>query len=149
MRTMGILTILASVLLSGCDEFSESRQDKTAGINGSFEVVESGLPVNWSVYTPKSIPTGDFDLIIDTIEYKDGKQSLKFLVRECSSRGGWLSPGLFQEYKATPGETYRVSFWVKNDGAEFRVGVSGVAAKEGEDETIVRSRETIDTWQPT
>ena len=147
MRTMAILTILASVLLGGCSRFSESIRDKTAGMNGSFEVTKSGFPVNWLVYTPKTIKTGDYDLIIDTTEYKDGKQSLKFLVRECSSRGGWLSPGLAQEYKAIPGETYRVSFWAKNDGSEFVATVSGVSDKGGEDETMVRSKETMDTWQ--
>lgn len=142
-----ILTILASVLLGGCNRFSESIRDKTAGMNGSFEVTESGLPVNWLIYTPRTIPTGDYDLIIDTTEYKDGRQSLKFLVRECSSTGGWHSPGLCQEYKAIPGETYRVSFWVKNDGSEFVIRIGGVSAHEGQYDTIVKSKETIDTWQ--
>ena len=63
MRTMGILTILATLLLGGCSKFSESTRDKTAGMNGSFEVTKSGLPVNWLVYSPKTIPTGDYDLI--------------------------------------------------------------------------------------
>ncbi len=145
-RNILILTIRASVLLGGCSRFSEERRDKTAGMNGSFEVVESGLPVNWLVYTPKIVPRSDFDLVFDTTEYKDGSQSLKFVVRECSSIGGWRSPGFAQEYEAAPGETYRVSFWVKNDGSEFVVGVGGVSAMEGEDVTIVQSKETIDTW---
>ncbi len=146
--TGGLLIVLVlSLMLGGCKRFSESIQDKTAGMNGSFEVTESGLPVNWLVYTPAIIPTGDYDLIIDTTEYKDGKQSLKFLVRECSSVGGWYSPGLSQEYKAIPGETYMVSFWVMNDGSEFIVEIGGVSDKEGEYETIVRSKEAIDIWQ--
>ena len=117
-------------------------------MNGSFEVLESGLPVNWSIYTPKTIPTGDYDLVIDTSEFKEGNQSLKFVVRECSSRGGWHSPGLFQEYKATPGEAYRVSFWVQNDGSEFVIGIEGVSAQSGQGEyTIVKSKETTDAWQ--
>ncbi len=145
-----ILTILASGLLGGCMggcNFSKQIRDETAGMNGSFEVTKSGLPVNWYIYTPETIPTGDYDLIIDTTEYKDGKQSLKFLVRECSPIGGRFSPGLFQEYKASPGEAYRVSFWVKNDGAEFVITIGSVSAMEGEEDTIVRSKETIDTWQ--
>jgi len=142
-----ILTILASVFLYGCSKMSESIQDKTAGINGSFEVTKFGLPVNWIVYTPRTIPTGDYDLIIDTTEYKDGRQSLKFLVRECSPNGGWYSPGLCDEYKAMPGETYRVSFWVKNNGSEFVVKIGGVSAFNGQYDTIVKSKETIDTWR--
>ncbi len=45
-----------------------------------------------------------------------------------SPTGGWHSPGLSQEYKAIPGETYMVSFWVKNDGSEFVVRIGGVSA---------------------
>jgi len=75
-------------LLGGSTQMSEEIYDKTVGMNGSFEVTESGLPVNWLIYTPETIPTGDYDLIIDTTEYKDGRQSLKFLVRECSPTGG-------------------------------------------------------------
>ncbi len=141
------LVVLAGVLLSGCSRFSEEIRDSDAGMNGSFEVTESGLPVNWLLYSPKTVPTGDFDLVLDTTEYKEGSQSLKFVVRECSPAGGRLSPGFAQEFEAAPGETYRVSFWVKNDGSEFVVGVSGVSAQEGEDVTIVQSQEAIDTWQ--
>ncbi len=142
-----IITILAIVLLYGCTKMSETIQDKTAGMNGSFEVTESGLPVNWLIYTPKTIPTGDYDLVIDTTEYKEGRQSLKFLVRECSATGGWHSPGLSNEYKAIPGETYRVSFWIKNDGCEFFIKIGGVSAFDGKYETIVKSKEKIDTWK--
>ena len=142
-----ILTILASVLMESCVNMSETIHDKTAGMNGSFEVTKSGLPVNWLIYTPKTIPTGDYDLIIDTTDYKDGKQSLKFLVRECSPTGGWFSPGFCNQYEAKPGESYMVSFWIKNDGCEFFVQIGGVSATKGEYETIVKSKESIDTWQ--
>ena len=142
-----ILTIVATILLGGCTKMSEQIHDKTAGMNGSFEFTDSGLPVNWLIYTPTTIPTGDYELIIDTIEYKDGKQSLKFLVHECSPTGGWHSPGLCQQYNATPGETYKVSFWVKNEGSEFRVKIGGVSAFEGQYDTVVKSRESIHDWK--
>ncbi len=118
---VAVLAVISAILLSGCRRTSESVRDDSAGMNGGFEIIRSGLPVNWLVYTPKTIPTGDYDLIIDTLDYQAGKQSLKFVVRECSPKGGWASPGLAMEYPATPGTTYTVGFWVKNDGAEFRV----------------------------
>ena len=142
-----ILTLLTIVLLCGCTKLSETIHNKTAGMNGSFEVTKSGLPVNWLIYTPRTIPTGDYDLVIDTTEYKDGKQSLKFLVRECSPTIGWRSPGFCNEFKAIPSELYRVSFWVKNDGCEFFVQIGGVSAHDGKYETIVKSKEKIDTWE--
>jgi hypothetical protein len=142
-----IFFIIAIILLGACSRFSESIRDKTAGINGSFEYTKSGLPVNWLIYTPKTVPTGDFELIIDATEHKEGKQSLKFLVRECSPFGDRLSPGFCQEYKAIPGESYKVSFWVKNDGCEFSVIIGGVSASEGQYDTVVRSKETFSEWK--
>jgi hypothetical protein len=142
-----VVVVIVSGLLCGCNELSEHVPDKSAGMNGGFELTRSGLPVNWVVYTPKTIPTGDYDLVIDTREYRSGKQSLKFVVRQCSSGGGWHSPGLCKEYKANPGTTYTVGLWVKNDGAEFVARIGGVSAFKGQYETIVRSAETIPTWR--
>jgi len=147
-----ILAITAIALSGGCSQCSRSQMseyipDKTAGMNGSFEVTKSGLPVNWLVYTPKTIPTGDYDLIIDTVEFKDGKQSLKFLVRECSANGGWHSPGFCNQYKADPGDTYKVSCWIKNVESEFIIRIGGISATKGQYDTIFRSKETINSWQ--
>ena len=142
-----LVTIAAIVPLCSCTQMSKQIRDKTAGMNGSFEITKSGLPVNWLVYTPETVPTGDFDIIIDTTEYKDGKQSLKFLVRECSSVGGWHSPGFCNEYKALPGEIFRISFWVRNHGSEFIIKVGGISVSKGEYDTIVKSQETINKWQ--
>lgn len=143
--------VICSILIlsfSGCfTEMSEQVKDEDAGMNGSFEVTESGMPVNWLLYTSKTVPDGDFDIIIDTTEYQDGKQSLKFLVRECSPTGGWHSPGFSQQFDANPGEIYNVSFWVRNEGSEFSLKVGGVSAFEGEYETIVKSKETFESWQ--
>ena len=141
------LMVVGLILLSGCTRMSKEIRDKTAGMNGSFEIAKSGLPVNWLVYTPTTVPTGDFDIIIDTTEYKDGKQSLKFLVRECSPVGGWWSPGFCNEYQALPGEIYRISFWIKNHESEFLIRIGGVSVSKGEYDTIVNSDETINDWQ--
>ena len=61
--------------------------------------------------------------------------------------GGWRSPGLFQERKAFPGETYRISFWVKNERSEFVVRIGGVIPSKGRYGTDVELRGTTDTWQ--
>jgi len=147
-RNLSILvTLVAMVAVCSCTRMSKEIRDKDAGMNGSFEITKSGLPVNWLVYTPETVPKGDFDIITDTTEYKAGKQSLKFVVRECSSAGGWWSPGFCNEYQALPGEIYRISFWVRNHGSEFHIQIGGVSATLGEYDTIVKSQETIDNWQ--
>jgi hypothetical protein len=139
------------VLINGCDlilnPMSEIVSDNSAGMNGSFEVVKSGLPVNWLFYTPKTVPEADFEIVTDTTEFEDGKQSLKFIVRECIAAGGWHSPGFCNEFPAKSGEKYRISFWIKNSGSSFVIRVGGIGASEGQYKTIVKSDETIDKWQ--
>jgi hypothetical protein len=149
-RPAGIVTVLGAIagcLLCGCDKMSECVRDESAGMNGGFEITRSGLPVNWLLYTPRTVRTGDFDVIIDTVDYRAGRQSLKFVVRECSPDGGWRSPGFSQEYPATPGTTYTVGLWVKNDGTEFVAKIGGVSDFKGQHDTIVRSSATIGTWR--
>ncbi len=125
------VAISAIVFLGGCSPMSKTYYDAAAGMNGSFEVTKSGLPVNWLLFTPETVENSDFDLIIDSSEYKDGKQSLKFLVRKCDAQGEWYSPGFCKEYEAVPGESYVISFWVKNNGCEFFIKIGGVSAFNG------------------
>jgi len=146
-RITTLIIIIAIITLHGCTRMSEIIEDSSAGMNGSFEYSKSGLPVNWLLYTPNTVPEGDFDIIIDTAEFKDGKQSLKFLVRACSPVGGWYSPGFCNEFGAGLGETYRVSFWVKNEGCHFTVKIGGVSPSSGEYDTMVDSHEAIKSWQ--
>jgi hypothetical protein len=141
------LLISAIVLLSGCSPMSELIRDETAGMNGSFEATKSGLPVNWLLYTPKTVKNSDFDLIIDSIVYKDGKQSLRFLVRSCSTIGGWHSPGFCKEFEAIPGASYVISFWVKNAGTLFSVIIGGVSVFDGKYDNIIKSSENLESWK--
>lgn len=134
-------------MLLGCTAMSESLSDDAAGFNGGFEVARDGLPVNWIVYSPRTIPTGDYDLVVDQENFKEGRQSLRFVVRESSPDGGNRSPGISKEHPATPGHRYKVGFWVRNDGAEFRARVGSVTATEGVYDLIVQSKDTIPTWR--
>jgi uncharacterized protein (TIGR03067 family) len=130
----------------------------TTGFNGSFEVTKSGLPVTWFFYTPRTVPSGDFDIVMDTTDFKEGEQSLKFVVRKCESTGGRLSPGFFNEFhienhnppgpfETKPGETYKISFWAKNAGSEFVFKARGVSALKGDPGAVIRSKETINEWR--
>jgi hypothetical protein len=142
-----MLPLVTIAVWAGCRGGSESTRDDSAGLNGSFEHAADGLPANWLLYTPRTAGSGDFDIAVDPTESKDGAQSLRFQVRECSARGGRFSPGISTEYAATPGDTYKVSFWIKNSGSEFAVKIRGVSAFDGQDGPMVNSRETTDTWQ--
>jgi hypothetical protein len=117
---------------------SEFYIDKSAGINGGFERMQKGLPVNWLIYSPKTVPNADFDVYLDTLHFKEGRQSLCFDVRSCSSTGGWHSPGFTNEFE---GEfqgpaTYRIQMWVRTDTAQYRIRGGGVSPKEGNMKTL-------------
>jgi hypothetical protein len=140
------LTIAVSCIWVSCAQMSESVMDESQGINGSFEHAKNGIPYNWLLYTPNTVEKGDFDIFLDTLVFKDGRQSLKFSVRECSPAGGRRSPGLAKEFAAKPGEKYQVSFWYFNQGSEFIAKVRGVSAFKGDYGPVFKSDDTTDAW---
>jgi len=116
-------------------------------MNGNFEIVKDGFPVNWCYYTMETVPNGDFDILSDSVRFQEGNRSLKFQVRSCESIGGRLSPGFFEEFKVKPGETYKVSFWVINKGCDFKVSVgAGMQGNPGPNKTLVRTKEIFSEW---
>ena len=147
-----LFLILCFVTLTGGrNQMSEQVVDKTAGLNGSFEVSKNGLPVNWGMYTPNTVPDADFQIILDKEIFKEGKQSLKFDVKRCSSIGSWKSPGFTNEFSEVGkyrGEgRYKLSFWVKNAGTEFIITAGGVSATKGNMITLIKENEQIDDWK--
>lgn len=144
-----LLTACMSTLLSSCSKNTMSTliEDKSLGLNGSFEHSKDGLPYNWQLYTDQTVPSGDFDILLDTSDSKEGNQSLLFKVRDCDSTGGWRSPGIAKQLEAKPGETYKISFWIKNQGSTYKATISGIAATSGESEVIVQTAESTSDWK--
>jgi hypothetical protein len=142
-----IVIVLVLASFSGCSRFIERIVDHKAGINGSFEISAVGLPVNWSIYTQKVVPEGDFDIILDTTDFRDGKQSLKFQVRKCLPHGGWHSPGIFQEITAEPGDKFLVSWWQKNSGCAYKIVLTSYNTDDLKDEQFLGFFEVSDTIQ--
>jgi len=140
-----------ALILAGCNQMSEKETDNSAGLNGGFEVSKNGLPVNWLMYTPNTIPDADFKIVLDKEVFKEGKQSLRFEVEKCSSIGGWRSPGFTNEFfeigKYEGEGRYKLSFWIKNDGTEFRISAGGVAAQKGNMKTLIQENEQINDWK--
>lgn len=145
-----ILSFMMLIFMS-CKQMSESVIDKSAGLNGGFEIIQNDLPVNWLMYTPNTVPDSDFKIILDNENFIEGKQSLKFDVKHCQTTGGWYSPGFtnqFHEVGSFKGEaSYEVKFWIMNDGTRFRINAGGVSAFEGEMKTVLEDDEDIGQWQ--
>lgn len=142
--SLGPLALLAGF---GCQPMSERVEAPSLGPNGGFEHVRSGLPVNWLVYSPKTIPSGRYELVLDREDFREGAQSLRFDVEECASSGGWRSPGIAQELPVEPGTTYAVSFWIKSEGCRWTVSYGGVSAKAGRIERVASSPVEPGAWR--
>lgn len=139
------------LILSGCNQMSEKETDSSAGLNGGFEISKNGLPVNWLMYTNNTVPEADFTIELDKDVFIEGKQSLKFDVKKCSTTGGSHSPGFINEFldigKYQGEGIYKLSFWIKNHGTTFRVTAGGVSAMEGEIKTLIEGNDEIDNWK--
>jgi len=147
-RNVWIILFIFSIALTGCNPMSIMIKGDDCKMNGSFEIVKKGLPVNWYYYAPQTVSNGEFEILCDSTLFKEGNISLKFKVKECESIGGWHSPGFFKEFKVIPGETYKVSFWVINHGCSFQVCLqTGMKGVPGISETVVRTKETYSEWK--
>ena len=146
-----VLLILMFLLVGCFGQMSELEKDKSAGLNGGFEVFRNGLPVNWLMYTPNTVKEADFKIALDNEVYKEGKQSLRFDVVKCSSIGGRFSPGFTNEFFESgkfEGEgIYKLSFWVKNEGSIFKISAGSVSAKKGNMTTLIEEKEQISDWK--
>lgn len=111
---------------------SEFIENPAAGHNGGFEDHVDGMPTQWQLYTPATVPNSDFDLILDESEANEGRYSLHFNIRTCKRSGGWGSPGLAKEWFQPAGSRFRLRFQVKAIDCEWNARVGGVAPKEGE-----------------
>jgi hypothetical protein len=135
---------------SGCSRLSEIIHDEKAGINGGFETMVSGLPVNWYVYTMNIVPEGDFTITPDTVELIEGKQSLKFTVNRCLDHGGWHSPGIFQEFLFDSGSNILVSWWQKNKGCSYHINLYSYDLnnpRHAKNFQVHETGEPVDEWQ--
>lgn len=126
-------------------QLSESAIDHSVGMNGSFEIVKNGLPVNWLVYTEKTVKEGQFKISIDD-DSKQGNNSLKFSVVKCSGKGGWLSPGISQEINAKKNANYKVTLWAKNMGAEILIKINGVSSHKKDVGPSLLTSEIKEDW---
>jgi len=130
----------------GCTPISTREKSESAGFNGSFEIEKSGRPVNWYIYY-LPIKSGDAEVSFDTTDAIEGKQSLKFVVHRVGRR--W-SAGLFQVIPAESKDTYKVSFWLKNQGCKVSLLLNSEKPKEAPsaNRRALSEEETgINTWR--
>jgi len=59
------LIIIPIIILTACGKMSTMIKGDDNKMNGGFEIVKQNLPVNWTFYSPETVPSGDFKIIID------------------------------------------------------------------------------------
>ena len=139
------ICVLIIFILSGCFSPIFSEQDSSAGLNGSFEKIKFSLPLNWYIYAAEDYKK-TYDLVYDTVDAQDGKQSLKFEIRKVDqSTHLFKKPGFFGNIEATAGDKCKVSFWVKNDRCDFKITVSSYGEKDPK--PVIRTNEYFVNWK--
>lgn len=93
--------------------------------NGSFEIVESGYPVNWS-FSQAPIEQRDMSVVLDREVVHEGQQSLRVEVLRAVAgpevfEQVWAKPSFSTRATIEPGSRYRLSFWLRNAGAKVHV----------------------------
>lgn len=133
---------IALLLISACIVPGIGEIDSSVDKNGSFEVVRSGMPVNW-IMDRYAIRDGEVEFSLDKTEVVDGRHSLKLVVHSVDERR-WEAPWFFRTGPAEPGATYEVSFWLKstacvlemvirNEGRDPLFGFGGLSEAERRD----------------
>lgn len=145
-KNCSILFLLVLFLI-GCIKPVIVELDSSSGFNGSFEKTKHGLPLNWYIYTPEEFENS-YQLIFDTINVKEGEQSLKFEIQKndiVKFIKGLMAPGMFGCIDAEIGKKYKVSFWIKNRGSEFSINV-GNQFFMFFSENILKTNENFTDW---
>jgi hypothetical protein len=122
-------------------------RDSSAGPNMGFEFSLNGLPANWILYDP---PQADYTISLDTMNPKEGKQSLRFDIRKCPEEGRVNYTGFTNEFPelTKAGGRYKLSFWIKNRGLQYRIYAGGTKAKESVgNPVILEDSATFTEWK--
>jgi hypothetical protein len=141
-----IYLIASSCLLVCCSIFSESVKRGEIGFNGSFEIIENGLPVNWYVYTPNTVRDGQFTFALDSVNASHGKRAAHFSIQSCNAEGGRFSPGLTNEVRVEGNSRYKITFDLKNQGSHCQFKAGPVSAKAGQAMVMLEVKQKIDKW---
>ncbi len=139
------MTLAIGLLITSCGSNELSWSDSAAGLNGSFEVTNSGYPVNWAFF-PNPETNDAFHVFVDTSQAVDGEQSVKLI-----TTAGGNGPGLrSQRVRIQAGETYRIGFSVKLNGCSVsvrRVVQNRLGVTNMRSDIIAEASPSTDEWQ--
>jgi hypothetical protein len=115
-RRSAIILVGICLLMISCTSDVLLKRESTVGLNGSFEITDSGYPVNWEFF-PNPETNSALQVIVDTTYAVEGNQSIKLVAREIDDVVGIQS----QQVQVQSGKTYRISLSVKLSGCSVWV----------------------------
>ncbi len=108
--------VLVALVLASCGANEQVVSDRTAGLNGGFELLADGFPVNWA-FAPNPASDDSYRISVDSSDRVEGNQSL----RVTSSRGTSTKVFRSQRVLVETGKTYRIAYSVKGKGVSLEV----------------------------
>lgn len=122
--------LATAILLFACPSCLNTitPRDSAAGLNLGFENSKSGLPANWILYDP---PQAEYTISLDTVQFTEGRQSLRFDIKRAALKGPLTYTGFTNEFieLTRGGGRYTLRFRVMNEGTRPEIIVSAVKAK--------------------
>ena len=135
-----VILAVTGALLCACESGELIRSDGAAGLNGSFEITEDGIPVNWAFF-PNPEADSTFQIALDSEHAVDGIQSLKVTTKPSEMLAGFRS----RRVQVQPGKDYRLSLSFKNEGCSLKVRR---IVQDASGKTVLRRDFIIDTSAP-
>lgn len=122
-----LTAVMLLIILPSCLH-TISPRNSAAGLNLGFEHSKNGLPANWILYDP---PQSTYKITLDTVQFAEGKQSLRFDITRAASTGPLTYTGFTNEFIALTkgGGRYTLRFRITNAGTRPEITVSAVKAK--------------------
>jgi len=144
---ISLVTLLAvvAIFLVSCQRDEFSKSNPTVGLNGSFETVENGYPVNWAFF-PNPESNTSFQAVLDSENVVDGKHSLKLVAKGNDKTTGFRS----RRIPVQSGKKYKLAMSVKADGCTLKVNriVQDASGKKNlRANIIVNTRKPSAKWE--
>jgi len=134
----------ATMMLVSCQSNELVKFERSAGLNGGFELTNDGYPVNWA-FAPNPESIESFQVSVDTARSVEGSNSLRLISTQDDRTKAFRS----QSVPVDSGRVYRIGFSVINEGCSLQVNrimTNDSGTTHFQARTIVDTSESTADW---
>jgi hypothetical protein len=139
------LVSLTAIFLTSCQSNELIKSSPAAGLNGGFETVEEGYPVNWAFFpNPESSPS--LQVVSDSEHVREGQRALKIVIGKPDRIPGFRS----RRIPVQSGRKYTLAMSVRTEGCKLKVNrvvLDASRTKNLRSDTIVDARDSLPEWK--